>query len=98
MLNGSNKLIWEKSLSNDWGRLAQGNIHRVRPTDTIDFVHKHKVPTDSKVTYASYVCDYRSLKEEPFRVRITVGGDKLLYDSDAGSPATNLLETKVVHY
>ena len=96
LLNGPNKNIWEKSLRNDWGRLAQGNMHGVRHADTIDFVHKHEVPSDSKVTCVSYVCDYHPLKEEPFRVRITAGGDRLTCDSDAGSPLTNLLETKII--
>jgi len=29
---------WERALSNEWGRLAQGNIHQVQPTDTIEFI------------------------------------------------------------
>ena len=40
--------------------------------------------------------DYRPLKEEKYRVRITVGGDKLEYPDDVGSPTTNLLDTKVL--
>ena len=85
-----------KSLSNEWGRLAQGNKHGVRSTDTIDFIQKHAVPHDRTVTYASFVLDYKPLKSEPHRVRITVGGDKLPFEDDAGSPASNLLETKVL--
>ena len=38
----------------------------------------------------------RPLKEEIYRVRITVGGDRLTYNDDAGSPAANLLETKLL--
>ena len=96
MLKGPNSSIWNKSLSNEWGRLAQGNIHGVRSTDTIDFILKKEVPNGTTVTYATYVLDYRPLKEEPYRVRITVGGNKLHYTDDAGSPAANLLETKVL--
>ena len=44
LLSGKNKHIWEKSLSNEWGRLDQGNIHGVRNTDTTDFIHKSEVP------------------------------------------------------
>jgi len=96
VLQGPDKAIWEKSLSNEWGRLAQGNKHGVRSTDTIDFIHKHEVPQDSSVTYASFVLNHKPLKTESHRVRITVGADKLPYDDDAGSPASNLLETKVL--
>ena len=48
------------------------------------------------MTYASLVLYYRPLKSEPNRVRITVGGDRLTYTSDAGSPSANLLETKLL--
>ena len=90
------KDTWEIALSNEWGRLAQGNIHGVTPTDTIEFIHFHQVPQDRDVTYASFVCDHRPLKSEPWRVRIVVGGDKLSYNDDPGSPAASLLETKIL--
>ena len=68
-LRASNqKDIWEKALSNEWGRLAQGNDHGVVPTNTISFIHRHEVPMDRDVTYASFVCDHRPLKTEPWRV------------------------------
>ena len=46
--------------------------------------------------YATYVVDYIPLKNEQYRVRITVGGDKLIYLDDAGSLAANLMETKLL--
>ena len=54
VINGPTQHVWEKSLSNEWGRLAQGNASRVRHTDTIDFVHKHEVPRDIDVTYPTF--------------------------------------------
>ena len=90
------KDIWEKALSNEWGCLAQGNCHGVIPTNTISFIHKNEVPMDRDVTYTSFVCDHRPLKIEPWRVRIVVGGDRLSYSHDAGSPAASLLETKIL--
>ena len=54
------------------------------------------MPKEKDVTYATFVCDYRPLKEEVYRIRITVGGDRLSYHEDAGSPAANLLETKII--
>ena len=41
------------------------------------------------------VCDYRPLKDEPYRVRLTIGGDRLDYEKEIASPA-NLLETKLL--
>lgn len=42
------------------------------------------------------VCDYRPLKDDPYRVRLTAGGDRLDYADDAGLPAASLLETKLL--
>ena len=96
LLNSADTQIWTRSLSNEWGRLAKGNKYGVHGTDTIEFIHKHELPNGQRVTYATYVLDYRHLKEEQHRVRITVGGDRLIYPGDTGSPAANLLETKIL--
>ena len=60
------------------------------------FVKKESIPKHRKVTYSNFVCDYRPLKSEPFRVRMTVGGDKLDYTSETASPAASLIETKLI--
>ena len=87
---------WIPALSNEWGRLAQGNKAGVESTDTIEFIDHLLIPKDSKVTYASFVCDHRPLKDEQWRIRLVVGGDKLSFEADSGSPATDLLETKIL--
>ena len=69
--------MWERTLINEWGRLAQGNKFRVIATDTIEFITKNEIPQGRAITYASFVCDHRPLKTEPWRVRIVVGGDRL---------------------
>ena len=88
--------IWEKTLSNECGRLSQGNVHGVQPTNTISFIYWGELPSNQDVIYASFVCDHRPLMSEPWRVRIVVGGDRLLYKHDTGSPAASLLETKIL--
>ena len=88
--------LWEPALSNEWGRLSDGNDAGVKGTNTIEFIVKSEVPDGRDVTYASFVCDHRPLKPEPYRVRIVVGGDKLSYDNDAASPAASLIETKLI--
>ena len=96
LLQGKSSQVWNRSLSNEWGRLADGNDAGIKGTQTIVFIPQSMVPSDKKVTYATMVCDYRPLKEEKYRIRITVGGDKLPYNDDAGSPAADLLETKIL--
>jgi len=95
-LLASNRPCWERSLSNEWGQLAQGNKYSVLPTDTIEFIAQSLVPKDRDVTYAQFVCDYRPLKSKPWRVRIVGGGDRLTYPGDPVLPACGLLETKVL--
>ena len=58
-------------------------------------MHQREVPDGKDTTHAMFVCDYRPLKEEVYRIRITVGGDRLSCNADAGSPAANLLEPKI---
>ena len=93
---GPNKDIWETALAREWGRLAAGTVDNPTGTETIEFIHKSELPGDRDVTYASFVCDYRPLKDDPYRVRIVVGGDKLTYEDNAASPAASLLETKII--
>ena len=68
-----NKNIWEKSLSNECRQLSQGNIHGLRHTYIIEFLYKSEVTKDKDVTYAKFVCNFRALKDDPYRIRITVG-------------------------
>ena len=91
-----NPTRWFKALSNEWGRLSHGNDAGVEYTDTIEYIAHTEVPKNEKVTYASFVCDCRPLKDEQWRVRLVVGGDKLPYDSDSGSPTTDMIETKLL--
>ena len=74
LLNGINSKIWKQSLSNELGRAAQGN-NKVKGNDTLYFIYKHEVPVNKTVTYSNFICDFRPLTSEQYRVRITVGGD-----------------------
>ena len=87
---------WMPALSNEWRRLEQGYYAGVESIDTIDFISNKDVPQGRKVTYASFVCNHRPLKDEKWRIRLVVGGDKLTYDADSGSPATDLLEMRLL--
>ena len=90
-----NPTIWKTALSNELGRLSQG-IRDIEGNDVIDFVTFDEVLKNRIVTYANMVCDIRPLKTEKFRVRLTMGGDRLQYPDDTASPAATLLETKLL--
>ena len=59
-----------------------GVAGRIKGTDTMEFIKKADVPKHEKVTYANFGCDFRPLKSEKHRVRMTIGGDKLEYADD----------------
>jgi hypothetical protein len=102
LLRGPDGALWDRGLSNELGRLAQGVgknrplANRIKGSNTIVFIPKHKVPAGRKVTYARFVCAFRPLKEEKYRVRLTVGGDRLEYPDDPSSPAAALTDTKIM--
>ncbi|MFN9916082.1 MAG: hypothetical protein ACK53L_26060, partial [Pirellulaceae bacterium] len=84
LLVGPESQPWTRSLANEWGRCTQG-ITKQRPVldeqiagnDTMFFIRPNQVPAGRKVTYASIVCTMRPGKSEVYRVRITIGGNRL---------------------
>ena len=40
--------------------------------------------------------DYRTEKSDPYRTRLTVGGNLIVYPSDCGTPTVNLLTVKLL--
>lgn len=89
--------VWNRSASDEFGRLAQGIGGRIKGTDTIRFVHKHEIPADrfKDVTYIKFVCTIRTEKKDPYRTRATMGGNLINYPDDVGTPTANLLLIKM---
>ena len=81
LLKGMDSVQWNKSLTNELRRRAQGigltrlAIEQIEGTNTIIFVKKQQIPNNAKVTYANFVSDIRPHKKETHRTRLTVGGD-----------------------
>ena len=94
MLTSSKSDRWKQALSNELVRLTKGNDAGVIAQDAMDFITYNELPQNAKVAYASFVCDYRPLKDEPWRVRLVVDGDRLTYEYESRSPAVSLIETK----
>ena len=66
----------------------------VHTTNAINFIKKSEVPHDKTVTYSKMVCNYRPLKDNNYRIGLTVRGNKLPYNKDTASPTADLLQTK----
>jgi len=82
---------WQTSFSKEIRRLATG-------TKTIKFVSKSTIPRErlSDITYARIVCNERPEKKEPDRTRITMGGDRINYPGDCGTPTADILTVKLL--
>ena len=62
------------------------------------FINKSEVPKDrfTDVTYGKINYNYREQKEEKNRTRLTVGGDRINYPGDCGTPTADLLTVKLL--
>jgi hypothetical protein len=103
LITGEHKTRWLHSSANEFGRLMQGvgadsrsPATRIKGTDTMRIIRKQDVPNGQPVTYGNFVCDFRPLKEEQWRTRLTVGGDRLMYDDDATAPSSQMTEAKLL--
>eukprot|EP00957_Ditylum_brightwellii_P112989 8615853-Ditylum_brightwellii.AAC.1 len=69
------KEVWIRAFTKELDQLAQGKCG-YNGTNTIFFVKKYNVPKGRKSIYGRIVCDYRPQKQDPNRVRLTVGGNR----------------------
>ena len=96
-LRQHNPKRWETSFANEIGRLSQGVGTRMPSgNNNIFFIKRFQVPNDKTITYANPVCDYRPTKDDPYRVRLTLGGDRFSCSHDVGAPAANILDAKIL--
>ena len=72
---------WNTAGENEFGRLCQGfEPNGITGMDVIEWIRHQTVPKHKRVTYARYTVAVRPEKDEPYRCRITAGGDQLDYD------------------
>ena len=64
--------------------------------NTIEFVHLSVIPLHKHIIYGQLVVDIRPYKEEKYRVRLTVGKDKLEFTRDASLVAASLSTVKLL--
>ena len=95
LLNTADRDIWIQALSNEFGRLAQGN-GRVTGTNTIFFIRKEDLPKTRTPTYASIVVSIRPEKTETHRARLTVGGNLIHYPGDVSTDNADLTTEKLL--
>ena len=62
----------------------------------MEFIHWSQLPAGRKATYLRVVADYRPQKADPYRVRWTVGGDKVDYPGAVTTPTADMQVTKLL--
>ena len=96
------KDTWTTAGSNEYGRLLQGcgrnadGTQRITGTNVCHWIPRSKVPKHKKVTYARYVVDIRPEKDDPNRVRIIAGGDRLDYYGETSTETASLETAKIL--
>ena len=90
---------WRTSTANEIGRLFQGVGGRIKnPTNTCHFVKKDQVPAErfKDVTYAKFECTERPQKAKKHRTRAVLGGNRIHFPGDTGTPTAEMLLVKIM--
>ena len=63
LLKGPDKDLWDKSNTNEWGRLLPNGVgksrtdnQKIKGAETIKFIKKSQVPDGRRFTYVNHVC------------------------------------------
>eukprot|EP00804_Cyclotella_cryptica_P007134 CCRYP_020036-RA/>CCRYP_020036-RA protein AED:0.40 eAED:0.41 QI:0/0/0/1/0/0/3/0/479 len=89
---------WKNAYGKELGRLAQGLPSIIKGTDTIVFIQRTHVPQDrwKDVTYGRIVANFRPEKDDPYRIRLTVGGNCINFPGDCGTPTADMITVKIL--
>ena len=91
------KKVWSEAGCKEFRRLFQGygkkadGTRRAEGTNTCHWIRKYLIPAKKKVTYSRTVVDIRPEKDDPNRVRITAGGDRLDYYGETSTETASLV-------
>ena len=94
------KAVWETGFGKDWVSLSQGDTRTgAKGTDTFKILRPEQVlliPNDRVVTYSNIVVDYRPHKDDPNRVRITAGGNLIIYPGELTTRTAYITTSKIL--
>ena len=94
------KETWTIGFGKEFGNLAQGDDKTGTPgMDAIRVMTLEEIkniPADRVVTYARVVVDFRPKKEDPNCVRITAGGNLIVYPDELTTRTADLTVSKIL--
>jgi hypothetical protein len=91
--------LWTGAMTKELARLSQGIDGLTVGTNTVFFLSPAEIkniPEDRTVTYARVVVDFRPQKEDPNRVRITVGGNLINYPGKVTTRTADMVTSKIL--
>eukprot|EP00804_Cyclotella_cryptica_P007757 CCRYP_001358-RA/>CCRYP_001358-RA protein AED:0.08 eAED:0.05 QI:0/0/0/1/0/0/4/0/1076 len=68
----------------------------VKGTNTIVFIAYNEIPPQRRRHLRTHRCQLPTEKEDPYRIRLTVGGNRITYPGDCGTPTADMLTTKIL--
>ena len=97
LLEGPNAAKWYEGCVKEMGRLCQGSDPKTDSgTNTMFFIKHTDVPADKTPTYLRITVEYRSEKDDPYRVRFTCGGDRIQYSGIVSTPTADISVIKIL--
>jgi len=81
------------------GQLSNGYKDLTKGMEAIEFMTKAEVdqiPKYKKITYARITTDYREKKADPYRIRLTVGGNLIDFPGPITSTTAELTTAKLL--
>jgi hypothetical protein len=91
---------WQTAFGKDFGGMAQGDRKTGQKGTNSIFVMTHDeiklIPKDRTVTYARVVVDFRPQKADPYRIRITAGGNLINYPGELSTRTADLTTSKLM--
>ena len=97
LLKGPDRDKWYNGCSKEFARLCNGReADDTKGTNTIFFIKPGDLPEGKKPTYLRICANYRPQKEDPYRVRFTVGGNLIDYPGETYTPTADLTTAKLL--
>ena len=91
-------LLWQTAFGKEFGGLAQGDTKTKTIGTNAIFVMTHKdiKAYKGRYTYARVCLDHRPQKEDPYRIRVTAGGNLIKYTGELSVRTADITTAKLL--
>ena len=97
LIKGPDKEKWYNACAKEFGRILNGRkSDNSKGTNTLFFKHPQELPKGCKATYLRVVANIRPQKADPYRIRFTVGGDRVTYTGNVHTPTADITTAKIL--